>query len=123
MFQKLKDRLHYLWEGRFKHGVGLGLGGLAYNKYANGAFVVTATGPSISSPGTGHWPWFVCEAARATGAKPSWHIGILGCTWGMVIVNDYDKKLGEIVGPDKSKYYFFFKGINHKQQDFEEIIL
>ena len=111
------------WQGRFQHGVSLGLGGLALHRYSNGAYVVTLTGPNVASAGTGHWPWLVLDLAFASGVKPSWHVGILGFTVGKVIVNSYDQKLGEIVGPDRNKYYFFFKGINHRQQDLEEIIL
>ena len=123
MFQSLKDKLHFHWQGRFRYGFNIGIGGVGLNRYDNGAFVFTTTGPTFISGGTGHWPWYMWDVAVANGPRPSWHIGVLGFTIGKVIINSYDDKLGEIVGPDRSKYYFFFKGINHQSKEFEEIIL
>jgi hypothetical protein len=47
---------------------------------------------------------------------------VLGLTIGKIIVNDYDSSTGEIVGPDKAKGYWFFKGLNHQGKQLEEII-
>ena len=122
MFQSIKDHLSRVWQGRFQWGVTGSLGTFSLNRYANGAVIIGLFGPSFISAGTGHWPWFLFEAAWAFGPVPSWHIGLLGFTVGMITVHDVDQETQEIVGPDKSQYYWFFKGHNHQQKDLEEII-
>jgi hypothetical protein len=122
MFQRLKDRLFKIWEDRFMFGVGLSAGDLAFNRFTNGDLILVGHLGTVGSPSTGHWPWHLCEFGVSSGARASWHLGLLGFTVGKVVVNDYDQKSGEIVGPDKSKYYYFFKGINHRNKQLEEII-
>ena len=121
MLKLLIDKVFHHWQGRFKNGLNFGLGGGGINRYDNGAIVVTFMGPNVVSAGTGHWPWMVFEVAWANGPRPSWHVAILGFTVGKVVVNDYDQETGKIAGPDKSKHYYFFKGINHCHQSFEDI--
>jgi hypothetical protein len=121
MLTKFKDRLAEAWESRFQHGVAVSLGDLSINRFHNGEYIGTIHVLSLGSTGTGHWPWYVFEFGFCTGPRGSWHIGVLGLTVGKVIVNDYDQETGEIVGPDKVKYYWFFKGINHKDKQLEEI--
>lgn len=120
--QGLKDTISRHWQGRFRYGIGFALGGGDINRYHNQEWVLSYHGPSFASAGTGHWPWFLFEAALQTGPLSSWHIGILGFTIGKVKLHTYDNETGELVGPDKDKYYFFFKGINHQQQELGEII-
>ena len=103
-------------------GVSGSFGSFTLNRYANGAKVVGLYGPSFISAGTGHWPWFIFEIAKAFGPVPSWHVGLLGLTAGMIKIHDVNPDTGELLGPDRSKYYCFFKGHNHQQQDLEEII-
>ena len=103
-------------------GVSGSFGSFTLNRYANGAKVVGLYGPSFISAGTGHWPWFLFEAAVAVGPSPSWHVGLLGLTAGMTKIHDVNPDTGELLGPDRSKYYWFFKGHNHQQKDLEEII-
>jgi hypothetical protein len=122
MLEMLKDKLFNIWESRFKNGASLSLGGMSVGKFANGEFAFSIAGPSVLSPATGHWPWFTFEASYLTGPAGSWHIGLLGFTVGMTVVHDIDVETQETVGPDKPTYYFFFKGINHINQQFEEII-
>jgi hypothetical protein len=63
----------------------------------------------------------MCEFGVSSGALAAWHVGLLGFTVGKVVVNDYNQDTGEIVGPAKNKYYWFFKGINHRGKQLEEI--
>ena len=122
MLQSFKDRLFNIWQSRFTRGVSLAFGGMSVNKYENGEFAITLAGPNVLSTATGHWPWFTFEVSKLTGPAGSWHIGLLGFTVGMTMVHTTNTETGEIIGPDKPKYYFFFKGINHFNQQFEEII-
>lgn len=122
MFKKLRWKLIDAWDGRFKWGAAADFGSIALNRFANNEILVGIHGPSLISPGTGHWPWYLFEVAFCTGPRSSWHINVLGFTIGKIVVNNYDQSTGEIVGPDKGKYYFFFKGINHKSKQLEEII-
>jgi len=122
MFKDLMDRVSDMWDGRFQWGFGIALWDCGINRFANNELIFTMHGPCLLSPGTGHWPWLMFEIAYATGPRSSWHIGLLGFTIGKIVVNDYDQSTGEIVGPDKNKYYSFFKGINHKAKQLEEII-
>lgn len=122
MVRDLLDKMSDMWDGRFRWGFAVTSGDLAINRFANNEILLGFHGPSLISPGTGHWPWYLFELAFSTGPRGTWHVGVLGFTIGKVVVNDYDSSTGEIVGPDKSKYYSFFKGINHKGQQLEEII-
>jgi hypothetical protein len=122
MFNRLKDKLVKVWDNRFLFGICLALGDVTFNRFSNNEMLLGGHIGIVMSPGTGHWPWYVFEVAYSTGPRGSWHIGVLGFTIGMVIVNDYDESTGEIVGPDKKKYYYFFKGINHQNKQLEEII-
>jgi len=122
MLQSVKDHLSRVWQGRFRWGMSGSLGSWTFNRYANGAFVVGVYGPSFISSGTGHWPWFMFEVAVAIGPAPSWHLGLLGFTGGMLMSHTVDTETNEIVGPDRARYYWFFKGHNHQQKDLEEII-
>jgi hypothetical protein len=82
------------------------------------------SGPRIGSPGTGHWPWFLFEVVfsyNKLDGNLSWHIGVLGFTVGKLVTHDFNED-GTIAGPDKSKHYFFFKGINHQYKDIGEIL-
>jgi hypothetical protein len=121
MLKGLTDRLFDKWQGRFKYGVGVSLGDLTLVRFTNGEIIVSLHVGVLTSLSTGHWPWLVFECAYCTGPRSAWHIGVLGLTMGKVIVNDYDNSTGEIVGPDKSKYYWFFKGLNHQNKQLEEI--
>jgi arylsulfatase A-like enzyme len=121
MFRKLIDMMYHKWEGRFKNGVGLSLGDFGFTRFDNGEVLSTIHIGTLVSLASGHWPWYVFEAGYCTGARSAWHIGVLGLTVGKVVVNDYDKETGEIVGPDKSKHYWFFKGLNHQHKQLEEI--
>jgi arylsulfatase A-like enzyme len=122
MFRRLIDTFFHVWQGRFKHGFGVALGDTGITRFHNGEYISVLHGPALMSNSTGHWPWYLFEAGYCTGPRGSWHIGVLGLTVGEIIVNDYDLSTGEIVGPDKKKYYWFFKGINHKDKQLEEII-
>jgi hypothetical protein len=118
MLQLIKD----MWQGRFDHGFTLTFGGVSVNRYDNGEFAFSFAGPCLLSVATGHWPWYLFEVNKLTGDRGSWTVGLLGLTVGMAMVHDLDQHTQETVGPDKPKYYFFFKAINHHQQQFEEII-
>ena len=120
MLNYTKRVLDAIWQRRFQYGVSGGFGGFGLMKYANG-WVVQGSGPELQSPGTGHWPWFLFEFGRSFTTVPSWHVGILGFTFGMRVLHDVDLK-EQIVGPDYKSYYWFFKGLNHKDQDLGEII-
>ena len=122
MFQSLKDRLFKVWDDRFMFGVAVSAFDLALNRFTNGAMILTSHLGTLMSPATGHWAWHVCEFGISTGDLAAWHVGLLGFTVGKVVVNDYDQEAGEIVGPSKNKYYSFFKGINHRNKQLEEII-
>jgi hypothetical protein len=119
----LKDRLAGWWDQRFMFGFSLSVGDVTFNRFTNGEMLFGVHLGIVMSPGTGHWPWYMFEAALSTGPRSTWHLAVLGFTIGKIIVNDYDQEAGEIVGPDKKKFYWFFKGINHKNKQLEEIIL
>jgi hypothetical protein len=122
MFKRLIDKFYDKWQGRFKMGIALSLIDVGVNRFTNGEYIgITHVGTVISN-GTGHWPWYVFEAGYCTGPLSVWHVGILGFTVGRIIRHDIDTETGEIVGPDKSTYYWFFKGLNHKDKQLEEII-
>ena len=120
MLQFIKDRLAAIWQDRFRHGVGISFGSLGVTRYTNG-LVLAGNGPVVMSIGTGHWPWHLCEFGLALGAVPSWHMGVLGFTVGMIICHDHNED-GSLKGVDYKKYYWFFKGLNHQGKDLEEII-
>ena len=122
MFKGLIDRMKYTWQGRFKHGMGLNLGDITFTRFDNGEVLLVVHVGTVASNGTGHWPWYVLEFGACTGPRSAWHVGLIGFTVGKVVVNDYDQETGEIVGPDKAKYYWFFKGLNHQNKQLEEII-
>jgi hypothetical protein len=122
MLQLVKDRLVSAWQGRFAHGFTFTFGGVSGNRYNNGELALGLAGPCLLSPATGHWPWYAFEYNMLTGDHGSWNLGLLGLTIGRVMVHTIDDETQEVVGPDRPKYYFFFKGINHHQQQFEEII-
>jgi hypothetical protein len=120
MTQFIKDRLAAIWQDRFRFGVSLNFGDLQLVRYQQGT-MFTWHGPGAISVNTGHWPWVLFEVGGTTGAMPSWTIGILGFTFGMVMEHAIDEE-GEVAGPDFKKYYWFFKGLNHRGQPLEEII-
>lgn len=122
MLQSLKDHFSRVWQRRFVYGVTFSTGGFAINRYANGAFIFSLQGPTVFSAGTGHWPWTLIEAVAMTGPKASFHVGLLGLTFGLMHTHTVDNETGEIVGPDRRKFYFFFKGINHQGKQIEEIV-
>jgi hypothetical protein len=122
MFKGLIDKVFFKWQGRFKNGVGVSLCDFSVTRFHNGEYIGTIHIVSLNSASTGHWPWYLFEVGISTGPRGSWHIGVLGFTFGKIIVNDYDISTGEIVGPDKSRYYWFFKGVNHQDKQLEEII-
>ncbi|MBW2638106.1 MAG: hypothetical protein JRC86_11420, partial [Deltaproteobacteria bacterium] len=99
-------------------GVGFNAGSvvLTFHKYGT---MLQGHGPMVLSPGSLHWPWYLFELGYAWGSKPSWHVGVLGFTVGMVMEHDTNEG-GTIVGPDYRKYYWFFKGLNHQGKDLEE---
>jgi hypothetical protein len=122
MLQLFKDWLYGVWDQRFKFGGSVSSGGLGMTRFANGEYMIVGNLLCVMSTGTGHWPWFLCELGIGTGSRFNWHLGLLGFTVGQTWVHVIDDETGEVVGPDKKKYYWFFKGINHKEQKLEEII-
>jgi len=108
-------------EYRFKYGALLELGNINYNRYNNGEVRVGAFIGSLTSSGTGHWPFRIFDFGLLTGARFAWHVTLFGCCIGRCTINDVDEQ-GQLVGPDKAKYYFFFSGLNHQRQSLEEII-
>lgn len=120
MLKMFKDKLYHLWQGRFQYGISIALGSFGFNRHKAGV-VIAGHGPMIISPGTQHWPWYLFEFGVAIGSPPSWHVGVLGLTVGMLVCHDHDDE-GVLLGPDYHKYYWFFKGLNHQQKDLEEII-
>jgi len=122
MLKGFKNVMLDRWQGRFKQGVGINLADVSVTRFPNRAYLFICHVGTIMSNGTGHWPWYVFEVGHCGGPRSSWHIGVLGLTVGKIIVNDYDESTGEVVGPDKNKYYWFFKGLNHKDKQLEEII-
>jgi len=118
----LKELISRLWDGRFKQGLAFNLADFGVTHFPNRANLLIVHFFTVVSQHTGHWPWMIFEAGYCGGPRAAWHIGVLGFTVGKIIVNDYDDSTGEIVGPDKNKYYWFFKGLNHKGKQLEEII-
>lgn len=122
MLRSVRDHISRLWQGRFMYGAGFAFGGGGINRYDNGEWVFSFQGPSLHSPGTGHWPFFLFEIAVQTGPKANWHIGLLGHTAGKIKIHTVNEE-GMVDGPDVNKYYFFFKGINNQGKQLEEIIV
>jgi hypothetical protein len=122
MFKGFIDKFYHRWQGRFTKGIAFSLVDLAVNRFSNGEYIGTVHVGCIVSNNTGHWPWYVFEIGYCTGPLSVWHVGLLGFTVGITILHDIDTETGEIVGPDKKKYYWFFKGFNHKDKQLEEII-
>jgi hypothetical protein len=120
MLKFIKDKIAAIWQDRFYRGVGGNLGGGGITVYDQG-IVISLQGPMVVSVGSGHWPWFLFELAGAVGLVPSWHVGVLGFTVGMVMQHNIDEK-GEVAGPDFQRFYWFFKGLNHQGKELEEII-
>ena len=118
---QLLSKLMDYWQGRFQYGFGTSIGCLNINRYTNGSWVFGIVGPTFESSGTGHWPWHMFEAIYLTGPGSAWHVGLLGVTIGMLKEHEVDEE-GMIDGPDKNRYFMFFKCINHYNQTFEEII-
>jgi hypothetical protein len=74
------------------------------------------------SDGTGHWPWMVLDVAVQFGFEmPAFHVGLFGFTVGRWRVHELNED-GSIKGPDKLKYYWMYKGINHQAKTLEEIV-
>ena len=122
MFKALIDRVYDKWQGRFKNGIGFSLGDCGCNRFANGEYIGIIHGPTILSTGTGHWPWYIFEAGYCTGPLSVWHVGLLGFTVGKILRHNIDAETQEIVGPDKTNLYWFFKGLNHADQQLEDIL-
>jgi hypothetical protein len=120
IFQSFKDNLARLWQGRFRYGPVFNLLGIAAHRYNNGEKVLNINLITIESAGTGHWPWCLAEVGKQWGECAAWHVGLLGFTIGTVRVHDIVD--GETAGPDYLKPYFMFKGLNHQQQNLEEIV-
>jgi hypothetical protein len=122
MFQRIKDWMFRVWDQRFIFGAAVALGDIGLTRFSNNEFMIGGHLLTVMSTGTGHWPWYLAEFGWSSGSRGSWHLGLLGFTIGMCMVHVTDTETGEVVGPDKRKFYSFFKGINHKQKQLEEII-
>ena len=117
----VRHRLSNLWEERFKYGLHvLGASGYLY-RYSNGANQFNLTLLQFTSPGTGHWPFTVFEFSTIGGDRATIMITLLGVCYGQAWVHDLDED-GTVAGPDYRKSYLLFSCINHRNQDFEEII-
>jgi hypothetical protein len=120
MLQFCREKLAAIWQDRFRYGVGIAIGATGVTRHKQGT-VFTGNGPMLISVGTSHWPWYMFEWGFVSGQVPSWHVGLLGFTVGMVVEHDINE-LGEVCGPDFKKYYWFFKGLNHQGKELGEII-
>jgi hypothetical protein len=117
MLQFCREKLAAIWQDRFRYGVGINVAGGGVTRHKQGT-VYTGNGPMLVSPGTGHWPWYLCEFAFVSGKVPSWHIGLLGFTVGMTVQHDINE-LGEVCGPDFKHYYWFFNAKSSKREDIQ----
>ncbi|GAF70881.1 unnamed protein product, partial [marine sediment metagenome] len=81
MLQFIREKLAAIWQDRFYYGVGFTLGSFGITRHRTG-IAITGHGPMIMSPGTQHWPWYTIEFGLGIGQPPSWHVGILGFTFG-----------------------------------------
>ena len=106
---------------RFMHGFNFELFGLAFNRYQGGEKRGRLMLGSLTSSGTGHWPFSLFELCFLTGGMKAFHITVLGCTFGYMTQHDIDAD-GMLQGPDFTKWYSLFSCINHYQQTLEEII-
>jgi hypothetical protein len=122
MFQKIKDWMFRVWDQRFIFGGCIALGDMGLTRFTNGEILIGGHLLCVISNGTGHWPWYLGEFGYNTGPRSSWHLGIMGFTVGQIWAHENDPDTGDIIGPDKKKFYYFFKGINHKEKQLEEII-
>ena len=107
--------------GLFRYGLMLGLGGIAINKFASGELKVTINGPSINSPGSGHWPFQLFAFVAVGGLLSAWQLTICGLTIGRKKFPDVNDD-GTIAGPDYRKTYWLFSCLNHRDKILEEII-
>jgi hypothetical protein len=122
MFNLTRDWLFRVWDQRFWFGASVNLGDISLTRFANNEIMISGHLVTVISTGTGHWPWYLAEAGLGTGPRKSWHLGLLGFTIGQCWLHDNDPDTGAVTGPDKKKYYWFFKGLNHKEKQLEEII-
>jgi hypothetical protein len=106
---------------RFRNGVFIDFGGINLNRFTNGEHRLDITGPSIISPGTGHWPFPLFRFGYVTGDLSQWQVSLLGMTVGTCYVHDLDED-GNVQGPDKKKVYRVLSCLNHQHKHLEEII-
>ena len=107
--------------GLFKYGMNLDLGNIALNRYQGGELRGKLSLLTLSSAGTGHWPFSILDLNFLTGIRSAWRLTVLGFTVGLHKVHNLDES-GLIQGPDKNQIYFFFSGLNHKDKQLKEII-
>jgi hypothetical protein len=105
----------------FRYGAALDLGMIGLNRYTGGEIRGKVSFLSLSSSGTGHWPFTVFDFNFLTGAQSAWQLTVLGLTVGSKMVHDLDED-GKLQGPDKKRRYFFISFFNHQHQTLEEII-
>lgn len=110
----------YIKTELFQFGAQVELISGALNRYHNGAIRGKLTVGTISSSGTGHWPFTLFDLSFLTGAQAAWQLTICGIVVGSRKVHDLDEN-GLIQGPDMNGYYAFISCFNHKNLTMEEI--
>ena len=111
----------YVVTNLFKFGLHFEFGSFALNRYQNGQFRGKLSFLSLTSSGTGHWPFAVFDLNFITGFQSAWQLMVCGITVGSRKVHSLNED-GSIAGPDKSKLYLFLSCLNHRNQTMEEII-
>jgi len=120
MLQFFRERLAAMWQGRFMHGCLLEAGNVIVTKHPHGVMIV-CHGPTVVSVGTGHWPFHLFEFGIDLQKLFTGHVGLFGFCAGSVTVHDLNED-GSLKGKDYTKYYWFFKGLNHQGKSLGEII-